>query len=84
MFKFAADAILGTKAAVGINENQEIETFHRENYTIEELEAMHFVGKEQPLIKRSGVIIIRDGTVVRKYNAQSKSWEFMFIPRYCP
>ena len=82
MFEFAANSILGAKRSVGVNENQEIETLFRENYTIEELESMQFVGEEQPLIKRNGVIIIRDGTVVRRYNAESGNWEFMFIPRY--
>lgn len=82
MFEFTANSILGAKRFVGVNENQEIETLLRENYTIEELESMQFIGKEQPLIKRNGVIIIRDGTVVRRYNAKNGNWEFMFIPRY--
>lgn len=82
MFEFAASSILGAKHFVGVNENQETETLLRQNYTIEELESMQFVGKEQPLIKRNGVIFIRDGTVVRRYNAKSGNWEFMFIPRY--
>lgn len=82
MFEFAASSILGAKRFVGVNENQETEALLRQNYTIEELESMQFVGEEQPLIKRNGVIFIRDGTVVRRYNAKSGNWEFMFIPRY--
>ena len=64
MFEFAASSILGAKRFVDVNENQETETLLRQNYTIEELESMQFVGEEQPLIKRNGVIFIRDGTVV--------------------
>lgn len=71
MFEFAASSILGAKRFVGVNENQETETLLRQNYTIEELESMQFVGEEQPLIKRNGIIFIRDGTVVRRYNAKS-------------
>ena len=78
MFEFAASSILGAKRFVGVNENQETETLLRQNYTIEELESMQFVGEEQPLIKRNGVIFIR----VRRYNAKSGNWEFIFIPRY--
>lgn len=82
MFEFAASSILGAKRFVDVNENQETETLLRQNYTIEELESMQFVGEEQPLIKRNGVIFIRDGTVVRRYNAENRNREFMFIPRY--
>ena len=59
MFEFAASSILGAKRFVGVNENQETETLLRQNYTIEELESMQFVGEEQPLIKRNGVMRIR-------------------------
>ena len=82
MFDFEANDILGADCFTRVNENQETETLFRENYTIDELKTMNFIGKEQPLIKKDGVVIIRDGTVVRRYNAKTRSWEFMFIPRY--
>lgn len=57
------------------------EWLHRDNYTVEELELMNFVGDEKPVIKKDGVKIIRDGTVIRRTNTETRKTEFLFIPR---
>lgn len=43
---------------------------------------MHFVGEEKPVIKKDGVKIIRDGTIIRKHNVKTGKYEFLFVPRY--
>ena len=42
---------------------------------------MNFVGKEKPVINKDGVKIVRDGTAIRRTNAETRKTEFLFIPR---
>ena len=82
MDKFEARSTLGSKAVPVFDDDGELtEWLHRDNYTVEELELMNFVGNEKPVIKKDGVKIIRDGTVIRRTNTETRKTEFLFIPR---
>ena len=81
MDEFEAKNVLGSIVIPALDEVAEsVEWLRRDNYTIEELECMHFVGEEKPVIKKDGVKIIRDGTIIRKHN--TGKYEFLFVPRY--
>ena len=80
--KFEARSTLGSEAVPVFDDDGELtEWLHRDNYTVEELELMNFVGNEKPVIKKDGVKIIRDGTVIRRTNTETRKTEFLFIPR---
>lgn len=82
MNKFEARSTLGSEAVPVFDDDGELtEWLHRDNYTVEELELMNFVGNEKPVIKKDGVKIIRDGTVIRRTNTETRKTEFLFIPR---
>ena len=82
MDEFEAKNVLGSIVIPALDEVAEsVEWLRRDNYTIEELECMHFVGEEKPVIKKDGVKIIRDGTVIRRTNTETRKAEFLFIPR---
>lgn len=82
MDEFEAKNVLGSIVIPALDEVAEsVEWLRRDNYTIEELECMHFVGEEKPVIKKDGVKIIRDGTVIRRTNTETRKTEFLFIPR---
>ena len=71
MDEFEAKNVLGSIVIPALDEVAEsVEWLRRDNYTIEELECMHFVGEEKPVIKKDGVKIIRDGTIIRKHNTR--------------
>ena len=80
MNKFEARSTLGSEAVPVFDDDGELtEWLHRDNYTVEELELMNFVGDEKPVIKKDGVKIIRDGTVIRRTNTETRKTEFLFI-----
>ena len=82
MNEFKARSTLGSEAVPVFDDDGELtEWLHRDNYTVEELELMNFVGDEKPVIKKDGVKIIRDGTVIRRANTETRKTEFLFIPR---
>lgn len=82
MNEFEAKNVLGGIVIPALDEVAEsVEWLRRDNYTIEELECMHFVGEEKPVVKKDGVKIIRDGTVIRRTNTETRKTEFLFIPR---
>lgn len=82
MDEFEAKNVLGSIVIPALDEVAEsVEWLRRDNYTIEELECMHFVGEEKPVINKDGVKIVRDGTVIRRTNAETRKTEFLFIPR---
>lgn len=82
MDEFEAKNVLGSIVIPALDDVAEsVEWLRRDNYTIEELECMHFVGEEKPVIKKDGVKIIRDGTVIRRTNTETRKTEFLFIPR---
>lgn len=82
MNEFKARSTLGSEAVPVFDDDGELtEWLHRDNYTVEELELMNFVGDEKPVIKKDGVKIIRDGTVIRRTNTETRKTEFLFIPR---
>ena len=82
MDEFEAKNVLGSIVIPALDEVAEsVEWLRRDNYTIEELECMHFV-EEKPVIKKDGVKIIRDGTIIRKHNTKTGEYEFLFVPRY--
>lgn len=82
MNKFEARSTLGSEAVPVFDDDGELtEWLHRDNYTVEELELMNFVDKEKPVINKDGVKIVRDGTVIRRTNAETRKTEFLFIPR---
>lgn len=83
MDEFEAKNVLGSIVIPALDEVAEsVEWLRRDNYTIEELKSMHFVGEEKPVIKKDGVKIIRDGTIIRKHNTKTGEHEFLFVPRY--
>lgn len=83
MNEFEAKNVLGGIVIPALDEVAEsVEWLRRDNYTVEELECMCFVGDEKPIIKKDGVKIIRDGTVIRKHNTETGEYEFLFVPRY--
>ena len=56
MNKFEARSTLGSEAVPVFDDDGELtEWLHRDNYTVEELELMNFVGKEKPVINKDGV-----------------------------
>ena len=56
MDEFEAKNVLGSIVIPALDEVAEsVEWLRRDNYTIEELECMHFVGEEKPVIKKDGV-----------------------------
>ena len=78
MNKFEARSTLGSEAVPVFDDDGELtEWLHRDNYTVEE----NFVGKEMPVINKDGVKIVRDGTVIRRTNTETRKTEFLFIPR---
>lgn len=82
MNEFKARSALGSEAVPVFGDDGELTAWlHRDNYTVEELELMNFVGDEKPVIKKDGVKIIRDGTVIRRTNTETRKTEFLFIPR---
>lgn len=82
MNEFKARSALGSEAVPVFGDDGELTAWlHRDNYTVEELELMNFVGKEKPVINKDGVKIVRDGTVIRRTNAETRKTEFLFIPR---
>lgn len=82
MNEFKARSTLGSEAVPVFDDDGELtEWLHRDNYTVEELELMNFVGKEKPVINKDGVKIVRDGTVIRRTNAETRKTVFLFIPR---
>lgn len=82
MNEFKARSTLGNEAVPVFDDDGELtEWLHRDNYTVEELGLMNFVGDEKPVIKKDGVKIIRDGTVIRRTNTETRKTEFLFIPR---
>lgn len=82
MNEFKARSTLGSEAVPVFDDDGELtEWLHRDNYTVEELELMNFVGDEKPVIKKDGVKVIRDGTVIRRTNTETRKTEFLFIPR---
>lgn len=83
MDEFEAKNVFGSIVIPALDEVAEsVEWLRRDNYTIEELECMHFVGEEKPVIKKDGVKIIRDGTIIRKHNIKTGEYEFLFVARY--
>lgn len=82
MNEFKARSALGSEAVPVFGDDGELTAWlHRDNYTVEELELMNFVGDEKPVIKKDGVKIIRDGTVIRRTNTETRKAEFLFILR---
>lgn len=78
MNKFEARSTLGSEAVPVFDDDGELtEWLHRDNYTVEELELMNF----EPVINKDGVKIVRDGTVIRRTNTETRKTEFLFIPR---
>lgn len=60
MNKFEARSTLGSEVVPVFDDDGELtEWLHRDNYTVEELELMNFVGNEKPVVKKDGVKIIR-------------------------
>lgn len=53
MDEFEAKNVLGSIVIPALDDVAEsVEWLRRDNYTIEELECMHFVGEEKPVIKK--------------------------------
>lgn len=77
MNEFKARSTLGSEAVPVFDDDGELtEWLHRDNYTVEELELMNFVGDEKPVIKKDGVKIIRDGTVIRRTTLKQEKLNF--------
>lgn len=54
MDEFEAKNVLGSIVIPALDDVAEsVEWLRRDNYTIEELECMHFVGEEKPVIKKT-------------------------------
>ena len=76
MNKFEARSTLGSEAVPVFDDDGELtEWLHRDNYTVEELELMNFVGKEKPVINKDGVTT-GQGISYHQYNFPINLYHF--------